>query len=106
MRAMSPNQLTLNALGNSTRREIVCVLAVGPKSVGEISELLPVSRPAVSKQLRILEAAQLVASQSHGNRHVFHLDPNGFEAASNWLESFWDEALTQFARIADQEKSK
>lgn len=99
-------QVPLDALGNSTRREIVCALAVGPKSVGEISDLLPVSRPAVSKHLRILEKAQLVTSRQSGNRNVFRLRPEGFEAASKWLDSFWDEALIQFAQIANQQESK
>ena len=92
---------TLDALGSPTRRPIICLLAPGSKSVGEIAAVLPVSRPAVSKHLRILENAHLVAFEQQGNKNVFRLDPNGFEVAKGWLESFWDEALEEFVSLAD-----
>ena len=50
----------LDALGNDTRRAIVGVLSRGPQAVGQIAEALPISRPAVSKHLVVLERAGLV----------------------------------------------
>lgn len=91
----------LEALGSAVRRDIVRILAPGPRSVGEIAARLPVSRPAVSKHLRVLEGADLVTHEQLGNRNVFRLDPVGFEAARRWLESFWDEALMRFALVAE-----
>ena len=73
--------------------------------VGEIATLFPISRPAISKHLRILESAHLVVAQVRGSRHLFRLDPSGFEAARTWLESFWDEALSQFAELANRRES-
>ncbi|MCA9185948.1 MAG: ArsR family transcriptional regulator [Planctomycetales bacterium] len=72
-------------------------------SVGEIAALLPISRPAVSKHLRILETANLVTVEARGNRHFFRLHHSGFEAARTWLEAFWDEALDQFCKTGKSE---
>jgi DNA-binding transcriptional ArsR family regulator len=91
----------LDALGNPVRRAILRILAAGPRAVGEIAVKLPVSRPAVSKHLRIMERAQLVTHDRRGNRNLFRLDPSGFGAARRWLDGFWDEALANFARLAD-----
>ena len=93
--------LALEALGNGTRRQIMRLLAEHPRAVGEIAEQLPVSRPAVSKHLRLLEGAALVRSERHGTRNVFHIERQGFEAARDWLDAFWDEALTRFALVAE-----
>lgn len=89
------------ALGNPIRRELVRRLAGGPRSVGMLAADLPVSRPAVSKHLRLLRAAQLVECERQGTRSLFRLAPAGFDAARSWLESFWDEALERFASVAE-----
>ncbi len=90
-----------DTLGNPQRRAIVRLLAPGPRSVGEIAAELPISRPAVSKHLRLLESAQLVTHVSRGNRNEFRLQPEGFEAARAWLQSFWGNALSRFAVVAE-----
>ncbi len=69
--------------------------------VGDIAERLPVSRPAVSKHLRILEDAGLVEYTSMGTRNIFRLNQNGFDAARAYLDSFWDEALDNFRSVAE-----
>ncbi|HJL20118.1 MAG TPA: metalloregulator ArsR/SmtB family transcription factor [Sandaracinaceae bacterium LLY-WYZ-13_1] len=91
----------LDALGNPVRRTILRILSTGPRPVGRIARELPVSRPAVSKHLRILEGAALVSHAREGNRHVFRLEPTGFDATRGWLAAFWDEALPRFARLAE-----
>jgi len=98
---MIAEERALEALGNPMRRRILKILNDGPQPVGVIAKALPVSRPAVSKHLRVLEAAELVTYQKRGNRNVFELDRRGFEAARRWLEPFWDEALERFARIVE-----
>lgn len=100
---MLAEERALEALGNPTRRRILKILHAGPQPVGAIAESLPVSRPAVSKHLRLLEAAELVTYQKRGSSNVFELDPRGFAAARSWLEPFWDEALERFARLAEAE---
>ena len=91
----------LDALGNPVRRHILRILAAGPQPVGDIAATLPVSRPAVSKHLRLLERAELVTHEGRGNRNVFRLNPSGFAAARTWLESFWDTALSRFADLTE-----
>jgi DNA-binding transcriptional ArsR family regulator len=101
---LSTNQeATLDALGSPMRRQIVRLLAPGPMSVGEIAAKLPVSRPAVSKHLRVLEGADLVRHRSQGNRNLFQLDQTGFDAARHWLDGFWDEALSRLAAAAGRQ---
>ena len=91
----------LDALGNPVRRQIIAMLAPGPRSVGEIAAKLPISRPAVSRHLRVLEDASLVAFEPRGTSNLFRIDPTGFEAARRWLEPFWDEAMARFLVIAE-----
>ncbi len=91
----------LEALGNPIRRQILTILAPGPRPVGEIAAQLPVSRPAVSKHLRLLQNAELVAFERSGNRNLFRLEAAGFDAAKVWLDAFWDEALARFALVAE-----
>jgi DNA-binding transcriptional ArsR family regulator len=92
----------LDALGHQTRREILALLKAGPLPVGDIAKHLPISRPAVSKHLRILEQAELVEHVSQGTQNIFRLRLSGFSAARAYLESFWDEALASFQHLAER----
>ena len=92
----------LDALGNPTRRAIVRALAHGPLPVGAIAAQLPVSRPAVSQHLRVLEEAHLVSHRAQGRQNVYELDRSGFVAARAWLDAFWTEALDRFAALAEE----
>lgn len=91
-----------DALGDPTRREIVELLRLGPRPVGAIAAELPVSRPAVSQHLRVLEAARLVRHRRDGTRNVYGLDPNGLAELRTWVEGFWDNALARFAEVAER----
>lgn len=93
----------LDALGHPTRREILALLQRSPLAVGEIAERLPISRPAVSKHLRQLEAAGLVEFSPSGTRNIFRLRQAGFAAARSYLDSFWDEALASFQRLVSEQ---
>lgn len=76
------------------------ILAPGPLPVGAIAAGLPVSRPAVSRHLRVLEEASLVAHERRGTRSLFRLNEAGFDAARAWLDGFWSDALARFAAEA------
>jgi DNA-binding transcriptional ArsR family regulator len=91
----------LDALGNPVRREILRLLSQRERAVGEIAARLPVSRPAVSKHLRLLREAGLVAPHAEGTRNVYRLEAAGFAAARKWLDRFWDDALTRFRLLAE-----
>jgi DNA-binding transcriptional ArsR family regulator len=95
--------LVLDALGNPTRRAILELLADGPRPVGDIAARFPISRPAISKHLRILEEARLVGHDASGTRHVFRLEGGGFDAARVWLDRFWPEALERFATLVESD---
>jgi DNA-binding transcriptional ArsR family regulator len=91
----------MDALGHQTRRDILALLKAAAMPVGEIADRLPISRPAVSKHLRILEEAGLVEYTSSGTRNIFRLSASGFKAARTYVASFWDEALANFQRVAE-----
>ena len=91
----------LDALGNPTRREILDLLRPAPLSVGELADRLPISRPAVSRHLRLLQEAGLVATVAEGRHHMLHLQPDGIAAVQAWIAGFWDEALPRFALVAE-----
>jgi len=100
------------ALADPTRRRVFEGLKFGPRSVGEIAQGMPVSRPAVSQHLKALKAAGLVANRAEGTRRVYFIDPHGLGALRRWLDQFWDEALAacqaEVERVAsnDQERVK
>ncbi len=91
----------MDALGHQTRRDILALLRAEPMSVGDIASRLPISRPAVSKHLRILERASLVQHTAQGTQNIFRLHQSGFSAARVYLASFWDEALIRFQQVAE-----
>jgi DNA-binding transcriptional ArsR family regulator len=89
------------ALGNSHRRAIVALLADSPRSVQEIADVLPISRPAVSRHLRLLSDAGLVADQPVGARRLYRLNDIGLAAMREYLESVWGEAASRFRLFAE-----
>jgi DNA-binding transcriptional ArsR family regulator len=93
----------MDALGDPTRRAILDRLRGGARPVGELAAGLPVSRPAVSQHLRVLEEAGLVAVRKEGTRRVYRLDPGGLEAVRVALDSFWSDALAAYAAAAQEE---
>ena len=67
----------LDALGDANRRAIVQILSAGGRSVQEIADELPISRPAVSRHLRLLKGAGLVDDRPDGTRHIYELRRGG-----------------------------
>ena len=100
---MKTNGLVLDALGDATRRSIFESLKAGPRSVGELADGLPVSRPAVSQHLRVLKDAGLVVDRKDGARRIYSVDPSGLAGIRAYFDSFWDEALGRFAAAAREE---
>jgi DNA-binding transcriptional ArsR family regulator len=96
----------LEALSVDTRRQIYRLLAERPRSVGELAELVPVSRPAVSQHLKVLVDADLATVQTSGTRHVYSADPEGMERLRQWIDEMWELALGSFARFARDEQRK
>jgi DNA-binding transcriptional ArsR family regulator len=99
---VSTNTHPLDALGDATRRQVFELLRSGPRSVGALAAELPVSRPAVSQHLRVLEGAGLVTHRRQGTKHLYQLDSAGVGALRDWVDGFWDEALARFKAVADE----
>ena len=92
------------ALGDPNRRAIVELLASGGeggRSVGELAEQLPISRPAVSRHLRLLKQAGLVVEEPRGTRRIYRLHDAGLEAVRAYLEQVWGEAASRFRLVAE-----
>ena len=90
-----------DALGDPHRRAIVELLGTGGHTVREISEALPISRPAVSRHLRLLKNAGLVVDRPQGTRRIYELHDEGIEAVRAYLERVWGEAAARFRLVAD-----
>ena len=64
---------------------------------------MPVSRPAVSQHLKVLKEAGLVADRAEGTRRIYFIYPLGLAGLRQWLDQFWDEALTNFQAVAERQ---
>jgi DNA-binding transcriptional ArsR family regulator len=89
------------ALGDEHRREILRLLSAGDKPVQQIAAALPISRPAVSRHLRLLKEAGLVAEHAHGTRRIYYLREEGLNAVQEYLEGVWGEAAARFRLFAE-----
>ncbi len=89
------------ALGDEHRREILRLLSAGDKPVQQIAAALPISRPAVSRHLRLLKEAGLVAERPKGTRRIYHLQEEGLNAVQEYLEGVWGEAAARFQLFAE-----
>jgi len=85
-----------SALADPTRRAILARLALGEATVGEIGEPFPISAPAISRHLKVLEDAALIARTRRGQQFVCRINPVGLKTAQEWLDhyrAFWGGAL-------------
>jgi DNA-binding transcriptional ArsR family regulator len=95
-----------DALGDEHRRRILTLLSAQGRSVGEIAAELPISRPAVSRHLRLLKEAGLVCEHSEGTRRVYELDGAGVAVVQEYLLRVWGEAAARFRLLADNSKDR
>ena len=82
----------------------MALLASSPRSVQEIADALPISRPAVSRHLRLLSDAGLVRDQAAGARRVYRVSDSGLAGMREYLESVWGEAGVRFRLFAENTK--
>ena len=95
-----------NALGDPNRRAIVEQLRRGGRSVQELADALPISRPAVSRHLRLLKGAGLVIDRPRGAKRIYALDAKGVEAAQRYFVQVWGEAAARFRLAAENTKPR
>jgi DNA-binding transcriptional ArsR family regulator len=96
----------IRALGDPTRRRIFERVAAKPQAVGELAAGLPVSRPAVSQHLRVLEEAGLVTAERAGTRRVYRVEAAGLTELRTYVERFWKRALADFKQAAERDERR
>jgi DNA-binding transcriptional ArsR family regulator len=103
---MSTAQQALDALGDPTRRRVLELVGAGPTPVGQIAAQLPVSRPAVSKHLKVLGQAGLVTHVRSGTRSLYRIDTRGLEAVRAYVDGFWTDVLQAFADHLEEQETR
>jgi DNA-binding transcriptional ArsR family regulator len=110
-------EATFSALADPTRRAVLDLLRRGRQPAGQIAQAFPVSRPAISKHLRLLRRAHLVNEHREGRHRFYHLNPEPLRAVDSWLDqyrTFWNQSLanlkafveTEYARELEAENSR
>jgi DNA-binding transcriptional ArsR family regulator len=94
------------ALGDPNRRKILRQLSTGDKPVQEIAAAMTISRPAVSRHLRLLKDAGMVSERAQGTRRIYHLREDGMRAVQAYLEGIWGDAATRFRVLAENTDPK
>ena len=82
------------------------MLGGGGRSVREIADTLPISRPAVSRHLKLLKDAGLVTEEPRGTQRIYRLHDRGVAAVQEYLQQVWGDAaarLRLFAENTDKE---
>ena len=98
--------LALDALGNQVRRDILVALRQRPLAVHQIAQKFPVSRPAISRHMRVLEDAGLVEVTRDGRESLYSVRVQGFSEVREFIDAFWDVALQRLSNLADEERKK
>jgi DNA-binding transcriptional ArsR family regulator len=104
--ARKPAGDPFDALGDPNRRAIVELLSSEGRSVQELADALPISRPAVSRHLRLLKAAGLVVEEPLGTRRIYRLEAAGVEAVQEYLTQVWGDVVARFRLTAENTTPK
>lgn len=97
---------TFDALADGNRRAILNLLGTSELSVQQIADAMPISRPAVSRHLRVLADAGLVKEQRQGTRHLFRLQEAGLDSVREYLEQVWGESAARFTLFAQNRQER
>jgi DNA-binding transcriptional ArsR family regulator len=102
-------ETTFQVLADPTRRAVLDLLRKGIQPAGEIARVFPVSRPAISKHLRLLRRAHLVQERREGRHRLYQLNPEPLKAVDAWLEQyrvFWQTSLVNLKTFVEAEYAK
>ena len=108
---MTTYDAVLTALADPTRRSILESLRDVPRTVGELAADQPVSRPAVSQHLKVLEHAHLVRVEPRGSRRLYSVRREGLDELRRYLDDFWADVLSAYKteilrRAKDEQKGR
>ena len=93
-----------SALADPTRRAVLDMLRDGALPAGEIARAFPVSRPAISRHLRLLRRARLVEERREGRHRYYQLNAAPLKVVDSWLENyrvFWQSSLTNLKAFVE-----
>jgi DNA-binding transcriptional ArsR family regulator len=102
-------EATFQALADPTRRAVLDLLRLGAQPAGQIAGAFPVSRPAISRHLRLLRRAHLVREHREGRLRVYQLNPEPLRAVDTWIEqyrSFWSASLANLKAFVEAEHAR
>src|SRR5271165_395346 len=102
-------EATFCALADPTRRAVLDLLRRGSQPAGQIAHAFPISRPAISKHLRLLRRAHLVQEKREGRHRLYQLNPEPLKAVDSWLEQyrvFWQVNLTNLKTFVEAEHAR
>jgi DNA-binding transcriptional ArsR family regulator len=101
------HDIIFRAISDPTRRQILGILRGGPETVGGIARNFRMSRPAISKHLRLLHSAGLVSTHQQGTANICRLNARPLRVVNHWLEeyeTFWNESLQSLKRYMEEEQ--
>lgn len=102
-------EATFHALADPTRRAVLDLLRGGSQPAGHIASAFPVSRPAISKHLRLLRRAHLVREHREGRNRIYQLNPEPLRAVDSWIEQyrvFWTANLNNLKAFVEAEHAR
>jgi DNA-binding transcriptional ArsR family regulator len=102
-------EATFQALADPTRRAVLDLLRRGSQPAGQIAQAFPVSRPAISKHLRLLRRAHLVREHREGRHRLYELNPEPLRAVGSWIEqyrTFWSSSLNNLKAFVEAEHAR
>jgi DNA-binding transcriptional ArsR family regulator len=102
-------EAAFQALADPTRRAVLDLLRRGSQPAGQIAVAFPVSRPAISKHLRLLRRAHLVREHREGRHRVYQLNPEPLRAVDSWLQhyrTFWAASLSNLKAFVEAEHTR
>jgi DNA-binding transcriptional ArsR family regulator len=102
-------EVAFHALADPTRRAVLDLLLQGSQPAGQIARAFPVSRPAISKHLRLLRRAHLVQERREGRNRLYQLNPEPLKAVDSWLQQyrvFWEMNLNSLKAFVEAEHAK
>lgn len=104
-----PLSTAFGALADPTRRAILEKLSTGETSVGELAAPFDISAPAVSRHLKVLEEAGLIARRIDKQRRMIRIDPARLREVSDWVNryrQFWEGQLDSLGAYLEKQKGK
>jgi DNA-binding transcriptional ArsR family regulator len=103
------SEAAFQALADPTRRAVLDLLRKGVQPAGQIARAFPVSRPAISKHLRLLRRAHLVEERREGRHRLYQLNPGPLKAVDSWLQQyrvFWQANLNSLKAFVEAEHAR